>query len=112
MSASSAPGGAVARAKSTKETHWLRVSGADQVERGMFLVPERDRPGVEAALARQSKRIKPTGYRRFEGGTPWVRIVDVRREHYAGPVYSLEVPGSHTVVATNGLRFTIVFPRM
>ena len=69
----------------------------------MFLVPERDRPGVEAAIARQSKRIKPTGYRRFDGGTPWVRVVDVRRERYEGPVYSLEVPGSHTVVATNGI---------
>jgi UDPglucose 6-dehydrogenase len=98
-------------AKSTKETHWLRVSGAHQVERGMFLVPERDRPGVEAALARQSKRIAPTGFRRFDGGTPWVRVVDVRREHYDGPVYSLEVPGSHTVVATNGLCAHQCFPK-
>ena len=29
--------------KSTKDTHWLRVSGADQVERAIRLVPERDR---------------------------------------------------------------------
>jgi UDPglucose 6-dehydrogenase len=98
-------------AKSTKETHWLRVSGADQVERGMFLVPDRDRPGVEAALARQTKRIAPTGFRRFDGGTPWVRIVGVRRERYQGPVYSLEVPGSHTVVATNGLCTHQCFPK-
>jgi UDPglucose 6-dehydrogenase len=98
-------------AKSTKETHWLRVSGADQVERAMFLVPERDRAGVEAALARQSKRIAPTGFRRFDDGTPWARVVDVRREQYEGPVYSLEVPGSHTVVATNGICIHQCFPK-
>ncbi len=96
---------------STKETHWLRVSGADQVEQAMFLVPERDRPGVAAAIARQSKRIKPTGFRRFDGGTPWVRVVETRRERYEGPVYSLEVPGSHTVVATNGLVSHNCFPK-
>jgi UDPglucose 6-dehydrogenase len=98
-------------AKSTKETHWLRVSGADQVERAMFLVPERDRAGVEAALGRQTKRIKPTGYRRFGGGTPWVRVVEVRREAYDGWVYSLEVPAAHTVVATNGIVVHQCFPK-
>ena len=36
-------------AKSTKDTHWLRISGADQVERAIPLVPERDRPGVLAS---------------------------------------------------------------
>jgi UDPglucose 6-dehydrogenase len=98
-------------AKSTKETHWLRVSGADQVARALFLVPERDRAGVRAAIARQSKRIRPTGYRRFGDGTPWVRVVDTRRERYTGPVYSLEVPGSHTVVASNGLAVHNCFPK-
>jgi UDPglucose 6-dehydrogenase len=98
-------------AKSTKETHWLRVSGADQIEHAMFLVPERDRPGIEAALARQTKRIAPTGFRRFDAGTPWVRVVDVRRERYDGPVYSLEVPGSHTVVANNGIVVHQCFPK-
>jgi UDP-glucose 6-dehydrogenase len=97
-------------AKSTKETHWLRISGADQVERAMFLVPERDRPGVAAAIARQSKRIAPTGYRRF-GGMPWVRVVDNVREPYSGPVYSLEVPGSHTVVTTGQITSFQCFPK-
>src|SRR5581483_5023841 len=40
-------------AKSTKDTHWIRISGADQVERAIQLVPERDRPGVLASVARQ-----------------------------------------------------------
>jgi UDPglucose 6-dehydrogenase len=97
--------------KSTKETHWLRVSGADQVERGLFLVPERDRPGVLAAIGLQAKRIAPTGFRRFDGGTPWVRVVETRREHHRGPVYSLEVPGSHTVVTTGGLTAHNCFPK-
>jgi UDPglucose 6-dehydrogenase len=98
-------------AKSTKETHWLRVSGADQVERGIFLVPERDRRGLLAAIGRQSKRIAPTGHRRFGGGTPWVRVVETRRAPHAGPVYSVEVPGSHTVVASGGLSVHNCFPK-
>ena len=98
-------------AKSTKETHWLRVSGAEQIARAMFLVPERDRPGVAAALARQAKRIAPTGFRRFDGGTPWLRVVDVRHEQYCGPVYSIEVPGSHTVVCSGGLISHQCFPK-
>jgi hypothetical protein len=97
-------------AKSTKETHWLRVSGADQVERAMFLVPERDRLGVLAAIGRQAKRIAPTGYRRF-GGLPWVRVVDTVRESYSGPVYSLEVPGSHTVVTSGQITSFQCFPK-
>jgi UDPglucose 6-dehydrogenase len=96
---------------STKETHWLRVSGAEQIERAMFLVPERDRPGVEAALGRQSKRIAPTGFRRSDGGTAWVRVVGLRREPYSGTVYSLDVPGSQTVVAGNGLVAHNCFPK-
>jgi UDP-glucose 6-dehydrogenase len=98
-------------AKSTKETHWLRISGADQVESGLFLVPERDRVGVLAAISRQKKRIAPTGFRRFDDGMPWVRVVDTRREHYRGPVYSLEVPGSHTVVTSGGFTTFQCFPK-
>jgi UDPglucose 6-dehydrogenase len=97
-------------AKSTKETHWLRVSGADQIERAMFLVPERDRPGVLAALGRQAKRIAPTGHRRF-GGMAWVRVTGAARERHSGPVYSLEVPGSHTVVTSGSLTVHQCFPK-
>jgi len=97
--------------KSTKETHWLRVCGGDQVERGLFLVPERDRPGVLAAVGRQTKRIAPTGYRRFGGGSLWVRVVDCRREHHSGSVFSLKVPGSQTVVTSGGLVASQCFPK-
>jgi UDPglucose 6-dehydrogenase len=98
-------------AKSTKETHWLRVSGAEQVERAMFLVPERDRAGVMAAIGRQAKRIAPTGYRRFGDGPAWVRVTDTTRTRYSGQVYSLEVPGSHTVVASGGIQVHQCFPK-
>jgi UDPglucose 6-dehydrogenase len=98
-------------ARSTAETHWLRVSGADQIERATFLVPERDRHDAEAALGRQARRIGPTGFRRFDGGTPWVRVVDTRREPYDGWVYSLEVPGAHSVVANNGVVVHQCFPK-
>ena len=98
-------------AKSTKETHWLRVSGIDQVERALFLVPERDRPGVLAAIGRQAKRIAPTGFRRFNDGLPWLRVTETRRERYRGPVYSLKVPGAQTVAASGGLVVHQCFPK-
>ena len=100
-------------AKSTKETHWLRISGADQVERAVdFLVPERDRLGVRTALGRQSKRIKPTGYRLFDHhGPAWVRVVGTEARSASGPVYSLKVPGSQTVVGSGGLIVNQCFPK-
>jgi UDPglucose 6-dehydrogenase len=98
-------------AKSTKETHWLRISGADQIERSLFLVPERHRVGVMAAVGLQQKRIAPTGYRRFDGGIPWVRVVSTRSHRYRGPVYSLKVPGSQTVVVSGGLTCLQCFPK-
>ena len=49
-------------AKSTKDTHWIRISGADQVERAIELIPKRDRPGALASIARQTKRIAPTRF--------------------------------------------------
>jgi UDPglucose 6-dehydrogenase len=97
--------------KSTKETHWLRVSGADQVEKALFLVPERDRAGVLTAIDRQSKRIASTGFRRFGGGMGWVRVVETVRERFSGHVYSLEVPGAHTVVASGGFAVHNCFPK-
>jgi len=97
--------------RSTKDTHWIRVSGAEQVEASIALVPERDRLGVCAAIARQRKRIAPTGYRRLDGGPAWARISSLRRESYSGYVYSLEVPYSHTVVTSSGVITSNCFPK-
>jgi UDP-glucose 6-dehydrogenase len=97
--------------KATKDTHWVRISGAEQIERAIALVPERDRTGVLTSVRGQRKRIAPTGWRRFGGGPSWVRIKDVRRERYAGHVYSLEVPHSHTVVTTGGVTTSNCFPK-
>jgi UDPglucose 6-dehydrogenase len=98
-------------AKSTKETHWLRISGAEQVERAMFLVPEHQHHQVKELIQRQSKRIAPTGFRRFGPGLPWIRVVETRRTSYRGPVYSLKVSGSQTVVGSGGLVLSNCFPK-
>ncbi len=98
-------------AKSTKDTHWIRISGAEQVERAIPLVPERDRPGVLASVARQAKRIAPTGSRRFDDGAAWVRVTSADREPFAGAVYSLEVVGSHTFVTSGGVVLHNCFPK-
>jgi UDPglucose 6-dehydrogenase len=98
--------------KSTKETHWLRVSGAEQIERAMFLVPERQRKAVRAAMVCQAKRIKPTGYRRFgDRGPAWVRVTGTRRHRMGAPVYSLKVPFSQTIALNGSLLSSQCFPK-
>jgi UDPglucose 6-dehydrogenase len=98
-------------AKSTKDTHWIRISGAEQVERAIALVPERDRPGVLASVARQAKRIAPTGSRRFDDGSAWVRVTSTERIPFAGPVYSFEVVGTHSFVTSGSLTVSNCFPK-
>jgi UDPglucose 6-dehydrogenase len=97
---------------STKETHWLRISGANQVERAIQLVPQADRRGVLASLRRQAKRIAPTGFRRFgDSSMAWARTTQTLKRHFQGPVYSLEVPGSQTVATSGGLVAHNCFPK-
>jgi UDPglucose 6-dehydrogenase len=98
-------------AKSTKDTHWIRIAGADQIERAIELVPERDRPGALASIALQQKRIAPTGYRRFGEGPAWARVTSTARRRFAGSVFSLEIPYSHTIVTTNSLTSSNCFPK-
>ena len=96
---------------STAETYGIRIAGADQVERAIRLVPERDRPGVLASIGRQRKRIAPTGYRRLGDGPAWARVTSTERHPYSGSVYSMEVVYAHTVVATGGLTASNCFPK-
>ncbi len=99
-------------ARSTKETHWLKVSGADQVERAILLVPEAQRSSVIEAIGRQRKRIAPTGYRRFGNSQmAWVRVAEATKAKFQGPVYSVEVPGSQTVATSGGLTLHNCFPK-
>jgi UDPglucose 6-dehydrogenase len=98
-------------AKSTKDTHWVRISGADQIEKAIDLVPKRDRVGVLSSIARQQKRIKATGYRRFDGGPVWLRVASLDRRQGPASVYSMEVPVNHTFVATGGFAVHQCFPK-
>ncbi|HET6922945.1 MAG TPA: UDP binding domain-containing protein, partial [Anaeromyxobacteraceae bacterium] len=97
-------------AKSTVDNYWVTVAGADQAERCLDLVKAEDRRGVLGCLARQKKRIAPTGYVR-SGGATLVRTASVARRPFAGPVYSLEVPGAHTYAASGGLVVHNCFPK-
>jgi UDPglucose 6-dehydrogenase len=96
--------------KSTRDTFWISISSAGQVEQLLDFVAEEDRPKIEASIALQSKRIASTGYRRV-GDTAWVRVVEKRRRPFAGAVYSLEVPGLETFVTTGGLVTHNCFPK-
>ena len=98
--------------KSTKDTHWVRIAGADQIQRVMELVPARDRRGVEASIARQRKRIRPD--RLPASSTSACLGSGLRRQggsRRAGYVYSLEVPVAHTFVTTGGLTTKNCFPK-
>jgi UDPglucose 6-dehydrogenase len=97
-------------AKSTTDTYWVVVSGADRVERLLALVKPADRPAVEASLASQAKRIAPTGHRPAEDAA-WLRVVKTTAEPYRGWVYSVEVPSTETFVTTAGLVVHNCFPK-
>ena len=94
-------------AKSTVDTYWLIVSGADQVERLLELVERRDEL---ADTLTKTKRIAPTGYKRDENAA-WVRVTSIERKRYDGHVYSMEVEPSHTFVTTSGLVVSNCFPK-
>jgi UDPglucose 6-dehydrogenase len=97
-------------AKSTTDTYWVVVSGADQVEKLVDFVKPADRAAVLNSIGRQAKRIAPTGYRPA-GHTAWLRVVGSRRIPFKGWVYSLEVPGTETFVTTAGLVVHNCFPK-
>jgi UDPglucose 6-dehydrogenase len=98
-------------AMSTVDTHWIVIAGADQVERLLDLVPGADRVGIRSSLARQKKRIAPTGYVRRSEGAALVRVSKVEKSPMSGFVYSLEVPGAQTFVTSGGLVVHNCFPK-
>jgi UDPglucose 6-dehydrogenase len=98
-------------ARSTVDTHWLVISGADQIEDCMWLLEPHERNEVRGQLGAQSKRIAPTGYRRDRKGTAWVRVVEVETRHVDQQVFSVEVDRNHTVVTTGGLVAHNCFPK-
>ena len=97
--------------KSTVDTHWLVISGADQIESAQWLLEPHERAAVAGHLARQRKRIAPTGYRLDRKGTAWVRVVEALPRPAQQAVYSVEVAHNHTVVSTGGLVAHNCFPK-
>jgi len=98
-------------AKSTVDTYWLCISGADQVEECLWLLSDEDAARVKHAITGQTKRIAPTGYRLDGKATAWVRVVEIDRRHTEQLVYSLEVERNHTVVTSFGLVAHNCFPK-
>ena len=98
-------------ATSTCDTYWIRISGADQLEDVSWLIPADEWLVARQSIDPQSKRIAPTGYRRLLKSAAWVRVAETTRRRYNGPVYSLEIPGPHTVVTTGGLICHNCFPK-
>jgi UDP-glucose 6-dehydrogenase len=88
--------------------HTVSAARADAVLRflGDQAVMAEHRPGPVHRV-----RIGPDGYRRLGKGAAWVRVTETRRRSHAGPVYSVEVPGAHTVVTTAGLIAHNCFPK-
>jgi hypothetical protein len=98
--------------KSTVDTYWLCISGANQIEEALWLLPEDERVVVQASMSRQLKRIAPTGYRRHEDkAVAWVRVSETTRRPFSGTVYSVEVPATNSVVTSFGLISHNCFPK-
>ncbi len=98
-------------ARSAVDTYRLVIAGAAQVEDAGWLLAPAERRGVGSSITGQAKRIAPAGYRRSSKNAAWVRVVATDRRPFAGTVYSLEVPGSHTVVSSYGLVVHNCFPK-
>ena len=96
--------------KSTVDTYWITISGADQLTDCLWLFPEDEQEAILEAIGGQSKRIAPTGYRKTKNAS-WVRVASSRPFAYDGPVYSVEVNGPHTVVSSFGLVAHNCFPK-
>ena len=96
---------------STQDTYWIVIAGADQVERLQSFIKAAKREAVLASIDRQSKRIAPTGYRRIDPATAWVRVTQTTRASFTGWVYSLEVPDASTFVTSTGLIVHNCFPK-
>ena len=99
-------------AKSTVDTHWLRISGADQIEvAAPELLPAEEWARIRARGLALRKRIAPTGFRPDGKNAAWLRVTSAVRRSFDGTVYSLEVPGTHTIVTTGGLVAHNCFPK-
>jgi UDPglucose 6-dehydrogenase len=98
-------------AKSTVDTYWIVISGADQIEEALWLLEPHERVEVAESIGRQAKRIASTGYRRDGKGTAWVRVTDLARFDASIPVYSAEVERNHTIVTSFGLVAHNCFPK-
>jgi UDPglucose 6-dehydrogenase len=97
-------------AKSTVDTYWITIAGADQIERASWLFPEDEQSQILSSIGGQAKRIAPTGYRRGKASS-WVRVTGVRRFASRGEVFSVEVPATGTVVTSGGLVVHQCFPK-
>jgi UDPglucose 6-dehydrogenase len=99
-------------AKSTVDAHFLTISGTEQIEDCYWLFPLWEGWTIAEELSEVQKVVAPTGYRRLHKHAAWVRITSVERAPANGDdVYSLEVPGPHTVVTSGGLVAHNCFPK-
>jgi UDPglucose 6-dehydrogenase len=98
-------------AKSTVDTYWIVISGADQIAEALWLLEPHERDEVAESIGRQAKRMGSTGYRRDGKGTAWVRVTDLARSNESITVYSAEVERNHTIVTSFGLVAHNCFPK-
>jgi len=99
-------------AKASTDAHFLTISGTEQIEDCYWLFPLWEGWEIAEELSEVQEVIAPTGYRRLHKHAAWVRITSIDRTAATGAaVYSLEVPGPHTVVTTGGLVAHNCFPK-
>ena len=98
--------------RATRDTYWISIRDADQVEAMRELVSPAERPLVLASLARQSTRVACADTRELGlPGAVAARVTSLARRPFHGMVYSLEVPEAHTFVTSFGLVVHNCFPK-
>ncbi len=96
--------------KSTQPAHFLRVSSKRQIAalKELFLPAEQAK--IEQRLDDYKRDIRPTDHD-TRGRHTTVEVRDISVTEQTVDVYSLEVPGTHTFVTTDGLVVHNCFPK-
>ncbi|OKY77409.1 MAG: UDP-glucose 6-dehydrogenase, aglM/ugd [Candidatus Methanohalarchaeum thermophilum] len=96
--------------KSTKDAHFLRISGKKQIKQLKDIFLREDQEKIEERLNNYDKEIQPTGHKKTKDYTT-VKIRNISTKNKETIVYSIEMNSEHNFVTTNGLITHNCFPK-
>lgn len=97
--------------KSTVPVYSIKVSGREQIKSLPFFKDSDTQVKIDSRLASFKRHIKPTGYVREDNNFCSVRVKGIESYYVKDDVYSLEVPGTHTFITSEGIITHNCFPK-